>query len=687
VAGCVWVEWEPPPAPFMPVPPALEPAEAHHDEPEDAPPVPQPAAAKLIPRKVFFDNPEKTSPQISPDGKHIAFLAPSGGVLNVWVAPVGDIGSAKAITHADKRPIRRFSWAYTNEHVVYLQDKGGDENWRAYSVALADGKEVDLTPLEGVQTQIQERSPRFPREILVALNDRDKRYHDIYRVDVVTGKRALVQKNDGEYGGFATDDDFKVRLAIKPTDDGGKQILRLDKGNFVPFLTIGLEDEMTTDVVGFDESGKTLYLLDSRGRDTAALVQLPASGGATKVVLADDKADIAHVLTHPKTHAVQGVAANYLRKRWQFIDKAVEADFAVLAKVARGDVEINNRSLDDRKWTVAFVSDNGPVRFYLYDRDEKEASFLFSDRPELEKLTLATMRPVEIASRDGLTLVSYLTLPPEVSGDRPAHPLPLVLLVHGGPWARDSWGYHSIHQWLASRGYAVLSVNYRGSSGFGKAFTNAANGEWSTKMHDDLIDAVEWAVKEGVAPKDKVAIMGGSYGGYATLVGLTFTPERFACGVDIVGPSNLVTLIEAVPPYWVPYLAMFHKRVGDPTTEAGKQDLLNRSPLRRADKVKRPLLIGQGANDPRVKKVESDQIVAAMQEKKIPVTYVVYPDEGHGFARPENRLSFNAVAEAFLGRCLGGKVQPPGQDFAGSSIEVPAGAKDIPGLEAALESK
>jgi dipeptidyl aminopeptidase/acylaminoacyl peptidase len=685
--GCVWVAWEPPPAPYLPVPPARHHVEPHADEPDDVPePTPEPAA-KLIPRRSFFGNPEKTSPQLSPDGKHLSFLAPSDGVLNVWVAPVDDLGAAKAITHSKKRPIRRFFWSYDNQHVLYMQDKGGDENWRVFSVRLSDGKEVDLTPIEGVQAQIQERSDKIPGEILVALNDRDPRFHDIHRVDVETGKRTLVIENNDKFGSFVTDDDFQVRLAIKPTDDGGKQILRFEKDKFVPFLTVGLEDEMTTDVLGFDESGKTLYLLDSRKRDTAALVQMPATGGRAKVLFSAEKADIADVLMHPKTHAVQGVGSNRLRKQWQFKDAAVEADMAVLAKVARGDVLINSRSLDDRKWTVIFVSDDGPARFYLFDRDAQAATFLFADRPGLEKLDLAEMHPVTIPARDGLELVSYLTLPAAIAADRPAHPLPMVLLVHGGPWSRDEWGYNSMHQWLASRGYAVLSVNFRGSTGFGKAFTNAGDKQWAGTMHHDLLDAVAWAVKEGIAIEDKVAIMGGSYGGYATLVGLTFTPDTFACGVDIVGPSNLVTLLETIPPYWAPARAMFHKRLGDPTTEHGRKDLENRSPLRRADKITRPLLIGQGKNDPRVKQAESDQIVTAMKSKNIPVTYVLYPDEGHGFARPENRLSFNAVAEAFLGECLGGDVEPPGADLAGSSIEVPAGVVHIPGLEAALRGR
>jgi dipeptidyl aminopeptidase/acylaminoacyl peptidase len=334
------------------------------------------------------------------------------------------------------------------------------------------------------------------------------------------------------------------------------------------------------------------------------------------------------------------------------------------------------------------VQDVGPVRYYLYDRGAKKARYLFNNRPELEGLPLAKMHPVVIRSRDGLDLVSYLTLPAasDLDGDAvPDSPVPMVLLVHGGPWARDSWGFNPLHQWLANRGYAVLSVNYRGSTGFGKKFVNAANKEWAGKMHNDLLDAVDWAVERKIAQKDNVAIMGGSYGGFATLVGLTFTPDVFACGVDIVGPSNIRTLLETIPPYWAPAVAMWKSRVGDHTSAEGREFLDSRSPLTRVANIKKPLLIGQGANDPRVKQSESDQIVKAMQEKNIPVTYVLFPDEGHGFTRPQNRMSFFAVAEAFLGEHLGGKVEPIGSDLKGASIEVPAGADQVPGLETAIE--
>jgi dipeptidyl aminopeptidase/acylaminoacyl peptidase len=381
---------------------------------------------------------------------------------------------------------------------------------------------------------------------------------------------------------------------------------------------------------------------------------------------------------------------NYLRPEWLVLDPSVKPDFEYLKTVAEGEMQVTSGTLDDQKWIVAYLQDNGPTRYYFYDRQNKKATFLFVNRPTLEGLPLAKMHPVAIPARDGLELVSYLTLPMDSDPDgdgRPDRPLPLILNVHGGPWARDSWGFDPEHQFLANRGYAVLSVNFRGSTGFGKNFANAGNREWAGKMHDDLIDAVNWAVAQKIADKDKVCIMGGSYGGYATLVGVTMTPDIFACGVDIVGPSNILTLLSTIPPYWEPAKQQFKDRVGDYESDEGKKFLTERSPLTYVEKIKKPLLIGQGANDPRVKQAESDQIVEAMQQKKIPVTYVLYPDEGHGFARPENRLSFYAVTEAFLAEHLGGRYQPIGDAFTGSSIEVPEGADQIPGLKEALAAQ
>ncbi|MEQ8788146.1 MAG: alpha/beta fold hydrolase [Pirellulaceae bacterium] len=648
----------------------------------------------LIPRKQLFGNPEKARARISPDGKRLAYLKPVDGVLNVWVGPADDVDAAKVVTHDKARGVRSFSWAYTSKHILYTQDNDGDEDFHVYSVNLDTDEIKDLTPIEKISAQIEGVSERFPEEILVGINDRGQRqFHDIYRVNITSGEKTLVQENPG-FAGFMTDDDFRVRFALTYTPDAGQLFLKPDPDadmGWSKFMEIGAADAMTTGPAGFDKTGEKLYFLDSRDRNTAALKVIDLKTEEESLIAENDKADISGVMTHPTEKTIEAVTFTYARREWKVLDDAVAEDLEYLKTVADGEIQITSRTLDDTRWTVAYVMDDGPVLFYLYDRQpERKATFLFTSQPELEDLPLVKMHPVIIKSRDGKELVSYLSLPPGTDADgdgRPAKPVPMVLLVHGGPWARDGWGYDPQHQLLANRGYAVLAVNYRGSTGLGKDFINAANKQWAGKMHDDLIDAVNWAVEEKIAVKDKIAIMGGSYGGYATLVGLTFTPDVFACGVDIVGPSNLLTLLENPPPYWMPFMPVMKLRVGDWTTEEGREFLKSRSPLFKVEEIRRPLLIGQGAQDPRVKQAEADQIVEAMNAKNIPVTYMLYPKEGHGFARPENRFAFYAVAEAFLAENLGGDYEPIGEAFEGAELVVPSGADEVPGLEAALGKK
>jgi dipeptidyl aminopeptidase/acylaminoacyl peptidase len=654
----------------------------------DAPAPPPPRADdSLLARQLLFGNPDRTAPVLSPDGKHLAWLAPKDGVLNVHVAPAADLSQAKAVTDEKARPVPGFGWAYDNQHILYAIDKNGDENVHVFSVDVASATTKDLTPFDKTQGRIQKLSEKYPTQVILGTNDRDAKWHDLYKVDLVSGARTLLQKNEG-FSGFLLDDAFSVRYAVAPKPDGGMDILIANgAGGFSPFQNIPPDDSLTTSPIGFDKAGRTLYLRDSRERDTGALFALDTKTNQTQLLAEDPRADISGFIVSPVDGRVQAAAFDYERRSWKVLDPAIAGDLEYLGKVVDGDLDVISRSKDDQTWTVAYVVSDGPVRYYRYDRKKKEASFLFTNRPALEGRTLAKMHPQVIPARDGRSLVSYLSLPPAsdaAGAGKPAQPLPMVLFVHGGPWGRDSYGFNNPHQWITSRGYAALSVNYRGSTGFGKAFTNAGDKEWAGKMHDDLLDAVDWAVKNGIAQRDHVAIMGGSYGGYATLVGLTFTPDVFACGVDIVGPSNLNTLLTSIPPYWAPMVEMFARRVGDPRTEKGRKLLTERSPLTRADAIQRPLLIGQGANDPRVKQAESDQIVEAMKAKRLPVSYVLFPDEGHGFARPENRLAFYAVAEVFLAQHLGGAYQPIGSDFQGASITVPAGADDIYGLSASL---
>jgi dipeptidyl aminopeptidase/acylaminoacyl peptidase len=680
LAGCTTVEG--PPAGN-----AAQPAAVAKDEP-------------LIPRTVLFGNPQRAGLNISPDGTQISFLAPVDGVMNVWVAPRERPNDAKAVTHDKVRGVRNYSWAFTNQHILYTQDQGGDENWNVHAVDLASGGDRNLTPNPKVAARIVDVSDKFPDEIVVALNDRDPQHHDLHRINLRSGADTLLAQNPGKIGeaevaDMIVDSDYRLRFAVAALPSGGQEIFKpaapseTTKATWESFTKIPFEDGMTTAVQGFDRSGQVLYLADSRDRNTSALFALDLGSGAKKLLAEDLRADLDDVLVQPREHTAQAAAFDFDRKRWKVLDPAVAGDLEYLKSVADGDFRVTSRSLDDKLWTVAYLLDDGPVRYYVYDRGRKKADFLFTNNPALEHQRLAKMHPVVIKSRDGLEMMCYYTLPADAGGGsspmpRAQHPLPMVLSVHGGPWGRDTWGYDPFHQWFANRGYAVLSVNFRGSTGLGKAYTNAGNREWGGKMHDDLIDAVNWAVAQRIADPKRIAIMGGSYGGYATLVGLTFTPDVFACGVDVVGPSRLLTLMATIPPYWAPALAEFRARIGDNTTEEGKAFLESRSPLTYADRITKPLLIAQGANDPRVKQAEADQIVRAMQDKGIPVTYVLYSDEGHGFARPENRLSFSAVAEAFLAQCLGGRAEPIGSDFAGSTIDVRTGAGRIPGLAAKL---
>ncbi len=632
----------------------------------------------MIPRKLLLGHPDKFRPTISPNGTHLAYLAPLDGLLNIWVAPIQDPKAARPVSRDVKRPIFHYIWAYTSEHILYIQDVGGDEDWHVHCTSLKTRETIDLTPQPGISARIGRLSRKYPYEILVAINHRDPVFHDQFRVHIVSGKHELVFENKW-FSSVAVDDDYRVRFGYRVESDGGETIHEVhEQGDFTEIRRMPMEDYFSWYHYDFDRSGRKEYWVDSRGRDTNALVVTDLKKDETEVLAADDLADVSDLLAHPVQKNIQAVAFTYQRKDWKVLDPEIAPDFDILREVSDGDVSILGRSDDDAHWIVQYLLDDGPIRFYRYDRAIRQASFLFVHRPDIEGLALAKMHPQIIRARDGLNLVSYLTLPQEKSGDgaqQPTQPVPMVLLVHGGPWARDNWGLNGVHQFLANRGYAVLSVNYRGSTGFGKDFINAANGEWGGRMHDDLVDAVSWAIAQRIAIPDRVAIMGWSYGGYATLVGLTITPDIFACGVCFVGISNLVTLLSSKPSYWENWSSVWKVRTGDHTTPDGREYLLSRSPISHVDRIKKPLLIAHGANDVRCKKAESDQIVEAMRQRNIPVTYLLYPDEGHGFARPENNISSLAVAEAFLAQHLGGRFEPVEEAFSGSSIEIVYGGE------------
>ena len=608
----------------------------------------------LIPRAVLFGNPEKAGPQVSPDGKRLAYLAPQDGVLNVWVRTLG-AEDDRVVTDDEKRGIRSFFWRQDSAHILYMQDADGDENYHLYQTEVATKRTEDLTPFPGVRALPLASDPNFPDLLLISLNRRDPRLFDVYRLDLTTRALVLDTENPGDVAGFSADNALQVRAAQVQLPDGGTEIRVRDTANapWRVFQTWG-PDETGGGIAGFAPDNKSVLLISSVDANAARLLETDLATGESRVVAQDPAYDVSGTMRHPKTHVLEAVQFVRARREWTALDPAMEEDFAALSAVRDGDWSVVSRDLADKTWIVFYLVDDGAVTYYVYDRPAKAATWLFSSQPALDGYTLSPMQPVEFTARDGMSLHGYLTLP---AGLEPTG-LPLVLLVHGGPWARDVWGYSAGVQMLANRGYAVLQINFRGSTGYGKAYVNAGDREWGAAMHTDLLDGKAWAIAQGYADPAKVAIMGGSYGGYATLAGLAFTPEEFVCGVDIVGPSNLLTLLQTIPPYWEPIVAQFYKRMGRPEET---EFLQARSPLFSAHRITKPLLIAQGANDPRVKQAESDQIVEAMRQGGLPVEYLVFPDEGHGFARPENSRKFYAAAEAFLARYLGGRAEPAGE--------------------------
>lgn len=608
----------------------------------------------MIPRDVLFGYPEKASPSLSPDGTRIAFLAPYQGMLSVWVRTIG-AQDDRVVATDPKRPIRNALWAPDGTRVLYLQDAGGDENFHLFAADARGGTEpVDLTPYDGTRVDLQSLDPNRPDAMLIVMNRRDATEFDVYRLDPSTGAATLDTQNPGRIAAFADDAAMTVRAGVIQAADASTEIVVRDTAD-APWRTLARFDaeDGTPTLAGFTPEGGALLVVTSAGANAARLVRYDLASGERVEVAGDPQYDVSGVTFSPKSKTPIAASIVGERTHWVVLDPAYESDFAALAQQVPGDVGIDSIDRDDRTWLVSSMIDAGSLSYWSYDRTTQRATKLFATRPALERYTLASMTPVSYTARDGSTIHAYLTTPASVE----AKQLPAVLLVHGGPWARDTWGYNGYVQWLANRGYAVLQPNFRGSTGYGKAHLNAGNREWAGAMHTDLLDAKAWLVQNRIADPTRVAIMGGSYGGYAVLAALAFEPLAFACGIDIVGPSNLNTLLASIPPYWETLRATFTRRMGE-----GEEFLAAQSPLHKAHEIRVPLLIGQGANDPRVKIAESDQIVAAMRERDLPVTYVVFEDEGHGFARPENNKRFNTAVERFLHDNLHGRFEPAHDD-------------------------
>lgn len=624
------------------------------------------APAPLIDRELFFGDPEISGSQLSPDGRWLSFLKPHNGARNIWVKGADEPFSAARPVTADKRPVPGYFWSRDGKYVLYVQDRDGDENFHVWAVdpAGAPAGEAgvpvarDLTPVPGVRAQILSVPRRLPGVMMVGLNARDPRFHDIYRVDIASGERTLVRENKEEVGAWMFDNEGQLRLAWKEKPGGGGDLYRVGLQGLEPIASATFEEEISP--IQFHADGRRCYVSTNVGADVdlARLMLLDVESGEWTPVESDPEGevDFGGAVFHPTTDEL--IATSYTGDRDRVYPKTPEAQRlweALRKALPDGELAVTSMTDDLGRLLVAVHGDVDPGSVYLYDAASGTASLVYKARPDLPSEHLARMEPVTYAARDGMRIHGYLTLPRGGGGKN----LPVVMYIHGGPWARDHWGYEPYAQFLANRGYAVMQVNYRASTGYGKKYLNAGNREWGTgAMQHDVTDAAQWLIDQGIADPKRIGIFGGSYGGYATLAGVTWTPDLYACGIPYVGPSNLVTLIESFPEYWKPFLeGSFYRRVGNPEVEADRQDLIARSPLHHCDAIKVPLLVVHGANDPRVKQHESDQIVVALRQKQKPVEYLVAADEGHGFRAPGNRLALAVAMERFLGKHLGGRVQ------------------------------
>ncbi|HTH50403.1 MAG TPA: alpha/beta fold hydrolase [Pyrinomonadaceae bacterium] len=619
----------------------------------------------LIDRETFFGNPEYAGAQISPDGKYISFVKPLNGTMNVWVKGFSEpFSAARPMTNDQKRPVRQYFWSRDSKYILFVQDNGGDENFNVYAVNPADtpaaGSPVptarNISAGTKVRAQIFATPQSDPDAIYVGLNDRDAAWHDLYKVKISTGERTLMMKNTDRLGGYVFDNNDKLRLATRSPQNGDTEILRVNAdGTTAKIYSCDVFESCGP--VAFTKDNQLVYITTNKGdTDLASLETLDPETGKTAKVESDPmgKVDIGDVQISDLTHEIIATTYEDDRVRIVWHDKNYQKDYDYIkSKLGDREVSFGSSTTDETKFIIVTNSDVDPGTVWTYDRKTKGLSTLYQVREKLDRNALSPMKAVRYKSSDGLEIPAYLTIPKGSSGKN----MPALILPHGGPWGRDSWGYSSLAQFLANRGYVVLQPNFRASTGYGKKFLNAGNNQWGEKMQDDLTWGVKYLVSEGIADPKRVGIIGGSYGGYATLAGVTYTPDLYAAAVAIVAPSNLKTLLEAIPPYWESIRSVFYKRMGDPNTPEGAAQMKRQSPLYSADKIKTPLMVVQGANDPRVNKREADQIVVALRDRNYPVEYLLAPDEGHGFARPVNNMAMFAAAEKFLAKYLGGRYQ------------------------------
>jgi dipeptidyl aminopeptidase/acylaminoacyl peptidase len=622
----------------------------------------------IIDREIIFGNPEIAGAQLSPDGKYVAFQKPWKDTRNVYVKGVNEpFSAARLLTTETKRPIAGYFWTRDGKYILYVKDNDGDENYNVYAVdpgaKPAPGADAppsrDLTGLKGVRVMLVDVPKNDPDVVYIGLNDRDKAWHDLYKLKISSGEKTLMRKNTERIEGWNFDLQGNLRLATRSAENGDTEILRVDSDKFTKIYSCNVFE--SCGVIRFQKDGKRAYMETNKGADMdlSALALFDPETGKTEIVESDPlkRVDFGGAFFSEVTDELAFTVYEEDKPRYYFKDKGFGADFKWLdGKFPGKEVSLNSATLDEQTWLISASSDTEPGEIYLFDRKNHKLALQYKIREKLPRESLAEMKPVHYKSSDGLEIPAYLTLPQGVS----AKNLPTIIFPHGGPWGRDVWGYNGYAQFFANRGYAVLSMNFRGSTGYGKKFLDAGNLQWGRKMQDDVTWGVKYLVDEGIADPKRVGIFGGSYGGYATLAGVTFTPDLYAAAVDLFGPSNLITLMDSIPPYWEAARQMFYQRMGNPTTPDGKALLVERSPLTSAGKIKTPLMIAQGANDPRVNHAESEQIVIALRDRGFPVEYLLIPDEGHGFARPVNNMASIMATEIFFAKYLGGRDQTDG---------------------------
>ena len=651
----------------------------------------------LIDRDLFFGDPEISGAQLSPDGAWVTFMRPFEGVRNIWIKPFGEpFEDARPLTR-DERPVPGYFWSQDSRFVLYVQDRDGDEDFHVWAVDPAG--EIDeetgtpparnLTDLEGVRAMIIAVPESTPDRMLVGLNDRDPALHDVYAVTISTGERELLIENDQNVAGWVADLEGNVRLAGRQTADGGMEALLVEDGALGEAIFTCTWEE-TCNAMSFQPDGETVWFMSNHGdeNDLIGLYTLNINTRELNLVQRDPEGevDFSGAVFSPATQELQATVFVGDRARiYPKTDEFAEQLEFLRENLPEGEIGIASRTQDERLALVSLSRDVDPAAVYLVDMENRTVELLYRVRPEIDSGQMAEMRPIRYTARDGLEIPGYLTIPNGVEAEN----LAVVALIHGGPWARDTWGFRSQVQFLANRGYAVFQPNFRASTGFGQAFLNAGNREWGDAMQDDITDGIQYLIEQGIADPERVCIMGGSYGGYATLAGMVFTPELYACGVNIVGVSNIITLLNSIPTYWGPIRQMLTLRVGDPDTEEGRAQLERQSPINHVDNIQRPLLIVHGANDPRVRQSEADQIVVAMREAGLPVEYILAPDEGHGFSQRINRLAMYARVEQFLAQHLGGRYQSDMADEVAerlAAITVDVEAVEMPELAGELDT-